>query len=121
MNSFFSDLKEFAGELIKFTLKLLHIQFIRFEKGKGFFVGKLYRQRGKLSKRLIHFGMSGLAATGIIIGPYIANEFPGRSVNPWNMASAPEVLSACTTISRFGSADREPRRPGELYTVQPAD
>lgn len=121
MQEFISDFKLFLIELTKFTLKLLHIQFIRFEKGKGFFVGKLYRQRGKLSKRLIHFGMSGLAATGIIIGPYIANEFPGRSVNPWNIASAPQVLSASTDNPNT-STNISPNRESIIeYKVQPAD
>jgi murein DD-endopeptidase MepM/ murein hydrolase activator NlpD len=112
---------EFLQELSKFTVKLLHIQFIRFEKGKDFFVGKLYRQRGKQSKRLIHIGMAGLGAVGIIIGPYIAKEFPGRSVNPWSLSAPPEVLSA-STENGTTSTNISPNREGVIdYTVQSGD
>lgn len=96
MQNFIVDIKKFSEELLKFIFKILHIQFIRFEKGKGIFTAKLYRKRGKLAKQLIHLGMTGLAAIGILIGPYIAKEFPGRSVNPWNVSAAPQVLSAST-------------------------
>lgn len=96
MHQFLIELKTFSIELIQFTFNLLHISFIHFEKKKGVVVARLYRQRGKQSKRLIHIGMATLAALGIIVGPYVANEFPGRSVNPWSISSPPEVLSAST-------------------------
>src|SRR5260221_556552 len=99
MQELLPDIKEFALELTKFTSSVLRQEFLRFEKIESVFVGKLYRKRGKEAKRLVHFGMTGLAAVGIMIGPYIAQEFPGRSVNPWSIASAPEVLSASTDNS----------------------
>lgn len=121
MEDLIRDLNEFSQELIKFSFKILHIQFIRFEKGKGIFVGKLYRQRGKQSKRLIHFGMSALAAGGIIIGPYIAKEFPGRSVDPWSVVSAPQVLSASTDNPNT-STNISPNRESIItYNVQGGD
>src|ERR1700674_4258828 len=97
MRDFVDDLKLFTVELYRFTLKVLNIQFIRFDNSKDKFVTRLYRQRGKMSKRLIHVGMSALAVFGIVIGPYIAKEFPGISVNPWSISSPQEVLSASTT------------------------
>ncbi len=99
MKDLLKDIKEFGKEIYKFTKNLLRVQYIRFEKTEGIFVGKLYRQRGKQSKKLIHIGMTSLAVIGILIGPYIAKEFPGRSVNPWNISSPPQVLSASTDNS----------------------
>jgi murein DD-endopeptidase MepM/ murein hydrolase activator NlpD len=40
--------------------------------------------------------MAGLAAVGMIIAPVVAKEFPGRSVNPWEVNSPSSVLSAST-------------------------
>lgn len=57
-------------------------------------MGALYRQRGKLSRRLIHTGMAALAGVGMIIAPAVAREFPGRSVDPWSVTTTPAVLSA---------------------------
>jgi LysM repeat protein len=120
MHQFLLDIKEFISELIKFTLMLFRVNFFRFNKFEAIFVSKLYRQRGKNAKRLIHIGMTALAAVGILIGPYIAKEFPGRSVNPWNIISAPEVLSASidSSISTNISSNR-----GKIidYTVVDGD
>lgn len=85
--------KEFLHDLYKFLLKHLRLSFFKFESGKNVFVTALYRQRGRLSKRFMHTGMASLAAVGMIIAPVIANEFPGRSVNPWELKSPSTVLS----------------------------
>ncbi len=90
------DIKEFFYELVKYVFKSLHISFLRFEEKKGIFVTALYRQRGKLSRRLTHSGMAAITALGVVMAPMIAQEFPGRSVNPWEITSAPVVLSAST-------------------------
>lgn len=90
------EVKEFSAELGNFVLKTLHVSFLHFEKGKGAFVTALYKQRGKLARRFVHTGMAGLAAVGMIIAPVIAKEFPGRSVNPWEVNSPSSVLSAST-------------------------
>ena len=114
------DLKTFLAELTKFTVKFLHFKFSEFQKGKGIFVTKLYRQRGRMSKNLIHVGMTALAVLGILIGPYIAKEFPGRSVDPWSISSSSQVLlaSSDTNISTNISSNRE----GIIdYVVQPGD
>lgn len=94
--TFFEDLKTFLRELLNFILKSLHISFLRFEERKGVVVTALYRQRGKLSRRLTHSGMAAITALGVVMAPVIAQEFPGRNVNPWEIASAPVVLSAST-------------------------
>ncbi len=110
MDSFLSDIKLFSQELVNFTLKLLRREFIRFQKTENIFVNKLYKKRGKNARNLIHFGMTGLAAVGIVIGPYVAKEFPGRTVNPWSISAPPEVLSASTDNSSTStnlSANRE--------------
>ena len=49
------DIKLFTSELSKFILKSLHLSFLKFEQRKGVFVTALYRQRGKLARRLQSF------------------------------------------------------------------
>lgn len=90
------DIKKFFFELTKFIFKSLHISFLRFEERKGVIVTSLYRERGKSARRLTHYGMAGLTALGVVMAPIIAQEFPGRSVNPWTVSAAPSVLSAAT-------------------------
>jgi len=90
------DIKDFFYELTKFIFKSLHLSFLKFEERKGVFVTSLYRQRGKRSRQLTHYGMAALAGLGVIMAPIIAQEFPGRSVNPWAISAAPAVLSAST-------------------------
>lgn len=93
---FTEELKQFFIELGYYLTKKLHFSFIRFEEGKGVFVTSLYKQRGKYARKLIHTGMATLAGVGMMIAPVIAQEFPGRSVNPWDIESKPSVLSATT-------------------------
>jgi len=94
--NFIEEVKEFFLQLTDFLLKNLHISFISFEKGKGAFVEALYKQRGKLARRFMHTGMAGLVALGMVIAPVVAQEFPGRSINPWEVNSPSSVLSAST-------------------------
>ncbi len=104
------DFKAFFRELFFYISKLLRSQFEVFETHKGVFVGSLYRQRGKMARRLTHSGMAGLAALGVMIAPAIAKEFPGRSVNPWDVTSSPAVLSLTTSdtnTSTFISSERD--------------
>jgi LysM repeat protein len=93
---FWEDVKLFFWELTKFIFKSLHISFLKFEQRKGVFVASLYRQRGKKSRQLTHYGMAGLTALGVLLAPIIAQEFPGKSVDPWQVSAAPSVLSATT-------------------------
>ncbi len=121
MHGFFQDFKTFFSEGSKFILKVTRRGFIRFQKVERIFVNNLYKKRGKNAKNLIHFGMTGLAALGIIIGPYIAKEFPGRSVNPWSVTSVPEVLSASTS-NQDTSTNLSSNRGSIIdYTVQEGD
>lgn len=93
---FLEEVKLFLRDLGAFLIKNLHLSFIKFETGKSVFVTSLYRQRGKLSRRLIHSGMAALTAFGVVIAPVVAQEFPGRSINPWEASPTSEVLSAST-------------------------
>lgn len=93
---FLEDLKQFFLELGLYLTKKLHFSFLKLEEGKGVFVTALYKQRGKMARKLIHTGMAGLVGAGMMIAPVIAQEFPGRSVNPWEVESTPSVLSATT-------------------------
>lgn len=97
ISSFISEVKLFIFELTGYLIRKLHLSFIRFESGKGIFVTALYRQRGKMARRLIHSGMAGLAAVGMMIAPVIAEEFPGRSANPWDIPSPSSVVSPATS------------------------
>lgn len=96
LTALWEDIKIFSRGLGNFILKSLHISFLKFEERKGVFVTALYRQRGKKSRQLTHYGMAGLAALGVVMAPMIAQEFPGRSVDPWTISAAPAVLSAST-------------------------
>lgn len=92
-----ANVKLFSVELGQFLVKKLHLSFLRFESGKSIFVTALYRQRGKHAKRFMHTGMAGLAAVGMMLAPVIAQEFPGQSVDPWDIPSPSSVVSAATT------------------------
>jgi murein DD-endopeptidase MepM/ murein hydrolase activator NlpD len=115
------DIKLFAHELFHFLFKSLHLSFIKFEAKKGIVVSALYRQRGKLSRQLIHSGMAILTALGIIIAPAIAQEFPGNSINPWEISAAPSVLSASTDDPNIDTQSSNVRNPIIDYQVQEGD
>lgn len=90
------DIKTFFFEFLNFIFKSLHISFLKIEERKGFVVTALYKKRGKLSRTLSHSGMAAIAVLGAIITPLVAQEFPGKSINPWEISAAPSVLSAST-------------------------
>jgi LysM repeat protein len=92
-------LKEFSTffrELYDYVFRLLHLSFLRFETSKSIFVTILYRQRGKYARRLMHSGMAGLTALGMMIAPVIAQAFPGQTINPWDVPSPSALISAST-------------------------
>lgn len=92
-----NEIKTFFIELVNFIAKNFHLSFLSFEEKKGVFVTALYKQRGKMSRRLIHTGMATLAALGVMIAPAVAQELPGRSINPWDAPTTSQVLSASST------------------------
>ena len=98
----FADAVEFTQELGKYIARTLHFSFIKFEKGKGVFVTSLYRQRGKQARRLMQSSIVGLTAMGMIIAPVIAEEFPGRQTNPWDIPSPSSVLSVFLLVCNRG-------------------
>lgn len=86
------------------------------------FVSSLYKQRGKSARKLIHTGMATLAGVGMIIAPVIAQEFPGRSVNPWDIESNPTVLSATTESTGIETLVSEKVRDGvKQYVIEEGD
>ncbi len=120
--NFTEELKSFLSDLGFYLTKKLHLSFIRFEEGKGAFVSGLYKQRGKMARKLMHTGMAGLAGVGMMIAPVIAQEFPGRSVNPWEIVSNPSVLSATTESGATETLVSEKVRDGvKTYTVEEGD
>jgi len=119
---FIEEIKEFFLQLTDFILKNLHISFISFEKGKNVFVTSLYKQRGKLARRFMHTGMAGLVALGMVIAPVVAQEFPGRSVNPWEVNSPSNVLSASTDEMEVDTMISDKMRDKIIeYKVQEGD
>lgn len=120
--NFLSDLKLFCLELTRFLLKNFHLSFLHFESGKGVFVTALYRQRGKMARRFMHSGMAGLVAVGMMIAPVIAEEFPGRTVDPWDTPSPSSVLSAATEDPYTQTLISEKVRDRIIeYEVKPGD
>jgi len=119
---FIIDFRQFLASFSRYLFKNLHISFIKFETIKGIFVTILYRQRGKYAKRFMHSGMASLAALGIIIAPVIAQEFPGRSVDPWEIPSPSSVLSASTQDPQTTTLISEKMRDKIIeYTVNEGD
>jgi len=91
-----AEIKLFFGELSSFLLRRLRLSFFKFETGKKVFAVALYKRRGKLAGKFIHTGMAALAGVGVFMAPVVANEFPGRNIDPWSVSSAPSVLAAAT-------------------------
>ena len=117
-----SEVKLFFSELAGYLSKRLFLSFLRFEKGKGIIATALYRQRGKLARRLMHSGMAGLAAFGMMIAPVISQEFPGRSVDPWEIPSSTAVLSVTTEEPQTATLISEKMRDKIIeYSVQEGD
>ena len=116
------EFKLFSSELGGFLVKKFHLSFLRFEKGKGVLVTALYKQRGKHVRRFMHTGMVGLAGFAIIIAPVVAQEFPGRSVNPWEISAPPVVLSLSTENDEMQTFVSDKVRDKVMeYTVQEGD
>lgn len=92
--TFSSDLKIFSRELTSYVSGSSQFAVLHMSRGKDFAVTSLYRQRGKMAKRLMHSGMAGIAAFGVMVAPIVAEEFPGDGVNPWDAPSPSQVLSA---------------------------
>ncbi len=116
-----NDIKLFSSELVIYVIRKLHLSFWRFEKGKGFMVEALYRQRGKFARRLVHTGMAALAGLGMMIAPSVAKEFPGRSVNPWEVNTQPMVLSAFAENTEMQTTMSDVRDKIIEYKVQSGD
>lgn len=120
--AFGEDFKQFLTELGYYLTKKFHFSFLRFEEGKGAFVSTLYKQRGKYAKTLVHSGMATLAGVGMMIAPVIAQEFPGRSVNPWDIESNPQVLSATSESDGIQTLVSEKVRDSvKQYKVEEGD
>lgn len=116
------DIKVFSAALTKFLIKSLHLSFLRFEEGKGVFVSALYKERGKLSRKLTHTGMGVITALGVMIAPVIAQEFPGNNINPWEIPNPPQVLSATTDQPNINTQVSSKVRDSIInYEVQSGD
>ena len=117
-----SELKLFFKEFFAYLFKVLRLQFIHFELGKGLFVAALYRQRGRLAKRLMHSGMAGIAAFGVMVAPMVAEQLPANAIDPWEAPSPSSVLSASTDQFTATSVSEKDYRSGTVeYTVEEGD
>lgn len=116
------NLEIFLKEFSKFIIFKLRLSFIRFEKGKNVFVASLYRQRGKLSRRFIHMGMASISALGVMIAPVIAQEFPGKSVDPWDIPSSTDIISSTKLEEKTSTVISEKLRDKVIeYEVKEGD
>lgn len=120
---FFGDFTLFARELLAFLIKVLHTQFIRFETGKGMFVTKLYKHRGRHATRFVHSSMAGITALGIMVAPILVKQLDARGVDPWDAPSPSVVLSASTEDQSISTDFSEQQFRDSIieYTVQDGD
>jgi murein DD-endopeptidase MepM/ murein hydrolase activator NlpD len=116
------DVKIFFREFANFIFKSLHLSFLKFEERKGVMVTALYRRRGKLSRTLGHSGIAAVTILGVMLAPLIAQEIPGKSVNPWNISVVPSVLSASTDDPQIDTQISNKVRDSIIdYQVQEGD
>jgi murein DD-endopeptidase MepM/ murein hydrolase activator NlpD len=117
-----AEVNEFTVALLRYILKHLSFSFLQFETKKSKFVAMLYRQRGKYARRLMHSGMAALSAVGVVIAPVIAQEFPGRSIDPWTIPSSGAVLSISADETNINTQVSDKVRDKIIeYTVQDGD
>ncbi|OGM28527.1 hypothetical protein A2801_03715 [Candidatus Woesebacteria bacterium RIFCSPHIGHO2_01_FULL_41_10] len=123
LQEFNDDIHTFCHELFEFSTKSLHVQIGRIDASKSLFVSTLYRKRGRMAQRLMHSGMAGITAFGVMVAPIVAEEFPGDGVDPWDAPSPSQVLSASTSVQNTSTiiADREYRDSTIEYTVAEGD
>ena len=122
ITSNFEFIKLFITELSEYLIRVLHLSFIRFESSKSFLATILYRQRGRYAKRFIHISMAGLAALGVVIAPVVANEFPGKTLDPWDIPSSISVLSASVENTGISTDISEKTRDKVIdYSIQQGD
>jgi murein DD-endopeptidase MepM/ murein hydrolase activator NlpD len=112
-----SDFKTFCIELSSYLYTIFQFHAIRLERSKTFFATSLYRQRGKLARRLVHSGMAGITAFGVMVAPIVAQEFPEDRVDPWEAPSPSSVLSASTEDPSTSTLVSEKMR-GEIIKYQ---
>lgn len=115
LNLFFRDLGIYLANNINHVSKKIFF-------GKGVVVSVLYRKRGKYARPLVHLGMSALAGLSIIIAPVVAQEFPGRSVDPWSIPQSATTVLASTQDASIQTNFSDNVR-GDIidYTVQKGD
>lgn len=113
-----ADVFEFARQLYKYSMIMFGKHVLAFGRGKELVVTSLYKKRGRLAKRLMHSGMAGITAFGVMVAPIVAQEFPGKSVDPWDTTTTTAVLSATSTSTETIVADREYRSETIEYTVK---
>ncbi|MEK7526514.1 MAG: M23 family metallopeptidase [Patescibacteria group bacterium] len=121
LQKFGQNLKNFGFELFAFLLHTFHLQFIKFENHKGTFVSALYKQRGKLAQKLMHSSMAGIAALGVMIAPIIAQEIPGRTIDPWNIPATTAVLGMSLEDQSTATVVSDVRGNIEEYVVADGD
>lgn len=115
------ELTLFMAELSVYLNKKLKFSFLHLEESKNTLVSSLYKQRGKMSKKLIHSGMILLAGIGMMLAPIIAQEFPGSNVNLLDIKTTQEVLSATSSESIDTLISEKVRDGIKTYKVEEGD
>jgi len=119
---FFQSFGIFLVQLSIFVLSKVHFSFLEFEERKDILVNFLYRQRGRNVGKFIHSSMAGLTFFGLMIAPVIAEEFPGRSLDPWSDTASSYILSSQDFEPQMSTlVSEKPRDKIVKYTVSPND
>ncbi len=116
------DIPLFAGDLRIYIINRTNAVLDRLFLGKSAVVTVLYKKRGKYSRPLSHIGISALGGLSIVIAPVVAQEFPGRTVDPWSIPQSSMSVSASTQETAIATDFSEDVR-GEIveYKVQKGD
>jgi murein DD-endopeptidase MepM/ murein hydrolase activator NlpD len=98
--------------------------FFHFEAQKDWLVDKLMLKRGRYQRPFIHTGMTLLVLLGIMLTPFVAQNYPGLAKNPWEEAESPSAaLMSATEADPCMSTQvsEKPRDEVITYEVREGD
>ncbi|MFH1601452.1 MAG: M23 family metallopeptidase [Candidatus Shapirobacteria bacterium] len=92
MKALIAELKEFYQAYLGFFFGWGKSAFWRLDKGKKFFSGLLYRQRGRFAQPLSHLWLGFLLLLGIFLSPLIEEKLRGEAMGWQEAAESLEVM-----------------------------
>lgn len=116
-SGFFTEVGEYFGFLYKYVRRRGYHWFSKFESGKDVVVAPLYKQRGKYSRPLMHFGTITLIFVVITFGPLILDQT--RRKDDQGQAASSGVLNVVQAygqdLSTIQSEEVRAFRGGEVH------